>query len=649
VGKTRVGFAILGVVLIAASAVLGVRASSAGDAAERRTEADVAATLQASLAGVEHTFNQADLAARIQATGVTGEASGGTPQQKVVARTQLDALLLINEQLIVSGAVVDRNGAVVVASPDKKRPDSELRPAAGTTLRSAPYPGVSGTDVITTAAGLPTPNGKSRGAVEVDTPLESLVLALTVSSGRYSVAELTSGDGSVLATLGTLGETPHGVVSARSLVGESAGDALYITVSEPRPATGAATWSVLTIVLALLGLVLVLLALVAWLRSLRRERDEQRVAVAERDELSARMDEMSVALARAASGDLGVRLPVDGIDDVRVAALAGSFDDTLSRLRELVGQAQENGDTLGAAAAELRAASTQQAAAASQQTVMVTETTATIEELAATAAQIALTSEQVADVARETLRLTEQGREAVASSLTTMDDISERVDIISSHALSLGERSQEIGRILAVIDELADQTNLLALNAAIEAARAGEHGRGFAVVAAEVRKLAERAQEATGRIQSIVTEIQSETNATILASEQGSARVKLGVDLARDVVEALDRIAGMVDETTTATREISVATQQQRSASDQVVVAMTQVTDASRQYAVGSRQTASSAEELASVAVRMRGSIASFNVEVADPVDGPAPAARFDGVTQPDDEGLVEVGAGEND
>ena len=194
-----------------------------------------------------------------------------------------------------------------------------------------------------------------------------------------------------------------------------------------------------------------------------------------------------------------------------------------------------------------------------------------------------------------------------------------RVDQIASRALGLGEKGQEIGRILQVIDELADQTNLLALNAAIEAARAGEHGRGFAVVAAEIRKLAERSQESAGQIQSIVTQIQAETNATILASEEGAREVHAGSALARDVVGALERISGMVDETTTAAKEISIATQQQRSASEQVVSAMGQVADVSRQYAVGSKQAAAAATELNSLAGDLRASIAQFKTTDQEP------------------------------
>ena len=340
-----------------------------------------------------------------------------------------------------------------------------------------------------------------------------------------------------------------------------------------------------------------------------------------RDNITSKVQSLSDSLALVSQGNLTVGL-LELTEDVpeHLLVLTGSIDRTLESLRGLVGSVRVGGESIGSAASQVLVAAREQAASASEQSSAVAETTATIEELAATAAQIAETSGQVAVFAAETLGFAEQGQVAVAASVAAMDSIATRVDQIAVRALGLGEKGQEIGRILVVIDELADQTNLLALNAAIEAARAGEHGRGFAVVAAEVRKLAERSSESAGQIQSIVTQIQAETNATILASEQGSREVVAGSALAREVVGSLEKISGMVDETTTAAKEISIATQQQRSASDQVVSAMTQVAEVSRQYAVGSKQAAAAATELNTLAGNLRASIAQFKTT------GPTPA-----------------------
>ncbi|MHB1054446.1 MAG: methyl-accepting chemotaxis protein, partial [Thermoleophilia bacterium] len=318
------------------------------------------------------------------------------------------------------------------------------------------------------------------------------------------------------------------------------------------------------------------------------------------------------SIRRISAGDLTERVITKSHDELGV--LANNFNEMTDNLRQLSTQIMETGEQTSAASAEISATVEQQASTSAEQSSAVAETTATIEELAGTARQIAETAESVSRVAQETFQHAQQGYDAVAATLSGMENINDKVNKVAEKTLLLGEKSQRINTILEIINDIADQTNLLALNAAVEAARAGDQGRGFAVVAGEVRRLAEESVEATGKIKNLIDEIQAETNSTILATEESTKEVEKGVELAKGAGSSLESILDVVAENTSAAKEISVATQQQKSASDQVVVAMTSISEASKQQASGARQTAMATESLNQAAAELSAAISRFKV-----------------------------------
>jgi len=250
----------------------------------------------------------------------------------------------------------------------------------------------------------------------------------------------------------------------------------------------------------------------------------------------------------------------------------------------------------------LQASSQQQATGAKEQATAMSEISTTITELLATSRQIDESAQRVAQIAAKTAMSARTGDTTVQQARDSMGGIQRQVDLIVSHMLDLGKKSQQIGGVLELINELAEQTNILAINATIEAAGAGDAGRRFAVVADEIRKLADRVGGSTKEIRVLIDEVRSAVNTTVMVTEAGSKAVDAGSRQVGDAAASFTAIASLVDTTTEAAQEISLSTKQQTTAVEQVKSAVTNVAQTTKENEASTAQTLQTALQLASLA-----------------------------------------------
>jgi len=236
----------------------------------------------------------------------------------------------------------------------------------------------------------------------------------------------------------------------------------------------------------------------------------------------------------------------------------------------------------------------------------VSETSASIDQMVASI-------QRVADTAKVLLDISNRSREEVHAGIATMDKATDGLNRINTTITSsgeiigaLGQRADDIGKIIEVIDDLAEQTNLLALNAAIEAARAGEHGLGFAVVADEVRKLAEKSAQSTKEISELIQSIQKEARKAVENMDRSTSIVNEGLDLGGELNGALRKISNVVTEVYKFAQEIGAATNEQSHGSSQIARATTRLNEITHEINSAVEEQASGAQAVVKAMERMR-------------------------------------------
>ncbi len=316
-------------------------------------------------------------------------------------------------------------------------------------------------------------------------------------------------------------------------------------------------------------------------------------------------------VADLADGDL-TRKPV--VTEDVTGAIADSLGYAIETLRTLVGAINVTAGQVAAEAAATQENALQLTAASDRQAQEINVAGTAVTEMAQSIEQVSLNAIESSSVAKQSVDIAKKGAQTVQGTIQGMETIREQIQETSKRIKRLGESSQEIGEIVALINDIADQTSILALNASIQAAMAGEAGRGFSVVADEVQRLSERVGNSTKQIESLVKAIQTDTSEAVISMEKSTSDVVLGARLAQDAGKSLAEIETVSINLNALIEGISIASRQQSSTAGKVSRIMELIQDITTQTSQGTRQAATSIGQLTGMAAELKKSVAGFKL-----------------------------------
>ena len=312
------------------------------------------------------------------------------------------------------------------------------------------------------------------------------------------------------------------------------------------------------------------------------------------------------------SKDLSIRVDENGNDEM--AEMAKSFNAMTIAFQTLIQDVLSSAQTVSTAAEQLSVITSQTSQGVMSQQSNSEQVATAMNEMTATVQEVARSAADAATASLEADQETESGKQVVSLSVQGIKKLANLVEENAQSIRELQVESDNIGTVLTVIQEIAEQTNLLALNAAIEAARAGESGRGFAVVADEVRTLAQRSQQSTEEIKTIIERLQNGANKCVEGMMSGKDQASESVSQAESAGNSLTVISERVMTIRDMNTHIASAAEQQSAVAEDINRNINEIAGIAEENASSTSQTTDTSQSLARLANELQTLVNQFKV-----------------------------------